>query len=187
VSFISAQRKMTTRIMRDDQGVPETNAGAAYGQLIVDQLTEERNRKNSLEARGITVITTSGTLVTLLFALTAGLTAATKFQLPASAKLPLLLALVAFVIAAIFGLATNVPLRYREATPQGLARLVHAIYWTAPPEIGQLRVAAAQVAVIAATRSANNLKVVFLIVAVFAELLAVVFLSWAVAGILYSA
>jgi hypothetical protein len=167
--------------------VPNTAAGAAYGQLIVDQLTEERNRKNSLEARGITVITTSGTLVTLLFALTAGLTAASKFHLPASTKLPLLLALVAFVIAAIFGLATNLPLRYREATPRGLARLIDARYWTASPEIGQLRVAEVQVAVIAITRSANNLKVVFLVVAVIAELLAVAFLTWAVACILYVA
>jgi hypothetical protein len=187
VIFISAQLGMTTRIARDDQAVPDTDAGAAYGQLIVDQLTEERNRKISLEARGVTVITTSGTLATLLFALTAGLTAAAKVKLPESAKLPLLLALVAFVIAALSGLATNVPLRYRETTPQGLARLVDAKYWTAPPEVGQLRVAAARVTVIAATRSANGLKVVFLIVAVFAEFLAVVFLVWAVAGILYSA
>lgn len=171
----------------EDRAVPDTDAGTAYGQLIADQLAEERNRKISLEGRGVTVITTSGTLATLLFALTAGLTAAAKFKLPESAKLPLLLALLAFVIAALSGLATNVPLRYREATPQGLARLVDARYWTAPPEVGQVRVAAAQVTVIAATRSANNLKVVFLLVAVFTEFLAVVFLAWAVAGILYGA
>jgi hypothetical protein len=57
-------------------------AGTAYGLLIASQLTEERNRKASLEARGITAVTAAGTLVTLLFALTAGLTAAPGFKLP---------------------------------------------------------------------------------------------------------
>ena len=161
------------------------DAGSAYGQLICDQLAEERSRKTSLEARGINVITTSGTLATLLFGLTAGLTAAAKFRLPAGARLPLLLALVAFVGAAVCGLATNAPLRYREATPRGLAKLVDAKYWTAPPLIGQLRVAEAQVKLLAAARSVNNLKVRLLLAAVACELLAVIFLAWAVASILY--
>ncbi len=162
-----------------------TEAGVAYSQLICDQLTEERNRKSSLEARGITVITTSGTLATLLFALTARLTATTSFKLPATARLPLLLALIAFVVAAICGLATNIPLIYQEATPRGLAKLVDARYWTGPATVGQLRVAAAQVTLITAARLANNLKVRLLIAAVTAELLAIVFLCWAVASILY--
>lgn len=163
-----------------------TDAGAAYSQLISDQLAEERTRKSSLEARGVTVITTSGTLATLLFALTAGLTSVASFKLPGGAKLPLLLALVAFIVAAVCGLTTNMPLKYREATPQGLARLVDARYWTAPPVVGQLRVAAAQVTLLGAARLANNLKVRLLIAAVAAELAAVIFLAWAVACILYS-
>jgi hypothetical protein len=160
-------------------------AGAAYSQLICDQLAEERDRKSSLETRGITVITTSGTLATLLFALTASLTAATSFKLPGDARLPLLLSLIAFVAAAMCGVATNVPLRYREATSRGLAKLVNAQYWTGPESVGQLRVAEARITLIAAARSANDLKVRLLISATAAELLAVIFLSWAVAAILY--
>jgi hypothetical protein len=165
----------------------DAQAGLAYSQLIADQLAEERDRKSTLEARGITVITTSGTLATLLFGLTAGLTVATSFKLPSAARLPLLLALIAFVVAAMCGLATNMPLIYREATSRGLAKLVDARYWTGPATVGQLRVAAAQVTLITAARSANNLKVRLLIAAVAAELLAIVFLSWAVASILYRA
>lgn len=173
--------------MADSPTVPTgaADAGAAYAQLIVDQLTEERSRKSSLEARGVTVITTSGTLATLLFALTAGLTAAAKFKLPSDAKLPLLLALIAFVIAAMCGLGTNVPLIYREPTPHGLAKLVDARYWTAPAPIGQLRVAASQVTALSAARVANDFKVKLLVAATSAELLAVIFLAWAVAVILY--
>ncbi len=164
----------------------DDDAGVAYAKLIADQLTEERNRKSSLEARGVTVITTSGTLATLLFALTAGLTAAASFKLPANAKLPLLLALIAFVIAAMTGLATNAPMLYREPTPQGLRTLVDARYWTAPARVGQERVAESQIVSLAAARVANNRKVQLLMVAISAELLAVIFLAWAVASILYS-
>jgi hypothetical protein len=163
-----------------------TDAGSAYRHLISDQLAEERSRKSSLEARGVTVITTSGTLGTLLFALTAGLTATANFKLPSGARLPLLLALIAFVCASICGLTTNLPVMYKEATPQGLAKLVDTKYWTAPPAIGELRVAAAEVTLLGAARSANNLKVCLLITAIGAEVLAVAFLSWSVASILYA-
>jgi hypothetical protein len=162
------------------------NAGVAYRQLIADQLTEERSRKSSLEARGVAVITTSGTLATLLFALTAGLTAAARFRLPADARLPLLLALVAFVVAGMCGLVTNLPLIYREPTSQGLAKLVDARYWTADATVGELRVAEAQVTALSAARMANNFKMRLLIGAAGAELLAITFLSWAAATILYS-
>jgi hypothetical protein len=165
---------------------PDAVAGSAYSRLIADQLAEERNRKVSLEARGLTVITASGTLATLLFALVASLTAVPKFGLPEPARLPLLLALVAFLIAALFGLATNIPLRYREPTSQGLAKLVDSRYWDGPRETGELRVAEAQVTVIAAARSANNIRVILLLAAIFAEILAVIFLSWAIAVILYA-
>jgi hypothetical protein len=163
-----------------------TNAGVAYRQLIMDQLTEERSRKSSLESRGVAVITTSGTLATLLFALTAGLTAAARFRLPTDARPPLLLALVAFVVAGICGLVTNLPLIYREPTPQGLAKLVDTRYWTADATVGELRVAEAQITALSAARIANNLKVRLLIGAAGSELLAISFLSWAVATILYS-
>ncbi len=163
------------------------DAGRAYGQLIADQLMEERSRKASLEARGVTVITTSSALATLLFALTAGLTATSKFRLPAPAKLPLLLTLVTFVFSAAFSLAANIPLRYREPTPAGLAKLVNSNYWKAPAEIGEIRVAEAQLTSLAAARSANSLKVMLLIGAIFFELLAIPFLAWAIAEILYTA
>jgi hypothetical protein len=54
--------------------MPDTRAGDAYSRLIDDQANQERDRKASLESRGVTVVTTSSALATLLFALTAGLT-----------------------------------------------------------------------------------------------------------------
>lgn len=43
-------------------------AGSAYTNLIDEQLETEQNRRASIEQRGLSVLTTSGTLVTLLFA-----------------------------------------------------------------------------------------------------------------------
>ncbi len=172
--------------MADDKELPGTNAGEAYGQLIADQLTEERDRKTSLESRGITVITTSGSLAAVLFGLTAVLSSATHLQLPGSARLPVVLAVASLVIAGILGLATNIPLRYKEPTVRALAGLLHANYWTGPSEIGHLRVAQAQVKTIAAARRANGLKVSLLVAAMLCELLAVIFLAWAVASMAYT-
>jgi hypothetical protein len=167
-------------------GSDSANAGAAYGELIADQLAEERSRKASLESRGLTVVTTSGTLATILFGLLTALNTATRFRLPGPVRLPVVLAVAALVMAGGFGLATNIPLRYKEPTARGLSGLVAASYWAAPADIGQLRVAQAQVKTIAAARAANGLKVALLLTAVLCELLAVVFLAWAVASIVYS-
>lgn len=166
--------------------MPGADAGDAYGKLVADQLTEERSRKASLEARGITVITTSSTLATLLFALTAGLTAAATFKLPGSAKLPLFMALASFVIAALLGLLANLPWKYQESTPQGLNKLLDARYWTAPAYIGQMRVAQAQISTLAVARVVNTRKARLLLGAIAFELLAVILLAWAIAAILYN-
>lgn len=171
--------------MSQPEQASSPGAGAAYGQFIAEQLTEERGRKASLEARGVTTVTAAGTLVTLLFAFTAGLTAAPHFNLPAGADVPLLLALVGFVVAALFGLTTNLPLRYQEPTARGLAKLIDARFWGASTQIGERRVAEAQVALMVAMRAANNLKVRFLILAITAELIAVICLFCAVVIILY--
>ncbi|BCB76954.1 hypothetical protein GCM10022251_76020 [Phytohabitans flavus] len=165
----------------------EGGAGSAYAGLISDQLAEERSRKASLEARGVSVITTSGVLVTVLFALSAGLRSVGDARLPGVARVTLLLALVTFVLAALFGLATNLPLRYKEPTPEGLAQLVDREYWAAPAVIGELRVAESKVRVLAAARAANRIKVTLLLVGAFLELLAVAFLAVAVANVLYAA
>lgn len=167
--------------------MPDSNAGDAYGRLIDDQVNQERDRKLSLETRGVTVITTSSALATLLFALTASLTLASKFKLPGSAKLPLMLALGAFVLAAISGLVANMPLNYGAPTADGLTKLCKARYWNAHAITGQLRVAEIQIADLKKSRSANRYKVGFLFAAIGCEILATGFLAWAIGVIIYTA
>jgi hypothetical protein len=93
---------------------PGTGGGYdVYAAYIKDELEVQEKRKASFEQRGLAVITTSGTLVTLLFALAALSTKeADTFSLPAAAEVLLAAALICFFLSAFAALATNAPLRY---------------------------------------------------------------------------
>ena len=101
------------------------------------------------------------------------------------ARLPLILALAAFVFSASFGLIVNVPLRYREVSARALEKVRKPNYWSAPAQIGQLRVAEVQITSLKAARAANRIKVGFLLCAIASELIAVIFLAWAIGIIIY--
>jgi hypothetical protein len=98
----------------------------AVADLMTDQLQAERARHSSLEQRGIGVVTTSGTLITLLLAL-AGLTGGTaRLQLTATSEASLRIALSALTLAAIVGILANVPGRGRSVGlyPNEIQRLI---------------------------------------------------------------
>ena len=161
------------------------DAGTAYAELISEQLTEERSRKSSLEQRGGLVITTSGTLVSLLFGLAAVVTSRKGFSVPFSARVLLLLAVVAFIAAALGGLAANLPLReYLEPEPESLRELTELDSWEAEVSIGARAIALARVDVLAAAREANDLKAVAVILAFAAEVVAIGLVAAAVGIVL---
>lgn len=91
----------------DDIGIKTTQS--PFVQLITDQLDAERARHASLEQRGISVITTSGTLITLLLAI-AGLTGRTTgITLPNVSQWLLRVALVLLPLSAMIGIASILP------------------------------------------------------------------------------
>jgi hypothetical protein len=100
----------------------------AYGDFVKDELAAQDQRKTSFEQRGVAVITTSGALVTLLFALAALSTKeAQTFVLPDSARSWLNVALVLFVLAAVAALATNVPLSYQAVDAAAIKDRLKAV------------------------------------------------------------
>jgi hypothetical protein len=102
---------------RGDVGVSKSAGYAVYGDFIKDELEAQDKRKASFEQRGLAVITTSGALVTLLFALAAFSTkAAATFVLPDAAKTWLSVALLLFFLSALAALLTNAPFMY-QAVP----------------------------------------------------------------------
>ncbi len=157
------------------------SAGAVYAEVVRDQLTGELDRKESFEQRGITVVTTSGVLVSLLFGFAA---LGASGPIPIDATTPLLLALGAFSLAAIFGLATNIPRPYEELEISALQRLVEKTWWEAAPSDGARRVAEARLVALGSARQRNTQKGNLLMTAIALEVLAVAALSTSVRLIL---
>ena len=150
----------------------QDHQGEAYSAFIDSLNQEQEARKSSLEARGITVITTSGSLATLLFGLVALITRSEDFVLPTKAHGPLGLAVGAFTLAAVGGLLVNLPLFYKGADPAGLRGLLNHC-WEEPEAAARLRVAATKVKFLDRAQSVNGVKAWVLILAMLAEVVGI--------------
>lgn len=117
---VNDSKKPSDSEKRPNDAVAETTDAsglAAYGEFVKDELEAQDKRKASFEQRGLAVITTSGALVTLLFALAVLSTrSAARFTLPQAAKTWLSIALILFVLSALAALLSNAPLVY-QAVP----------------------------------------------------------------------
>jgi len=87
-----------------------TSGLVSRADLVNHEWSRETSRKDSLEKRGITVITTSGVLVTLIFAFTSAVAKGHNLgNFTLGEKIAIAVALLFFVISAVFGIATNTP------------------------------------------------------------------------------
>lgn len=166
-------------------------AGSVYATVIGDQLTQLRALKASLEQRALAVITTSGALVTLLFAFS-GVTTSVKEAVPKGLALAVptrtILAAAAglFVIAVILALAVNDPRQYHELEERDLQRIRQPRKWNSSNTArAAQRVAKLQDSVIRSFRKRNNQKAWILRFAIVAEVAAVVALGVAVGTVLF--
>lgn len=173
-------------MMTDAVGtVSDPGAGAEFSAYVGQLAVEQDARKDSLEKRGLAVITTSGTLVTLLFGLVTLLTRSDEYVLPQSVHDLLGWALVAFVMAALLALLTNLPLNYANIdVAQSTA--VFQGHWDDSQSDGRRRVVATRLKVLETAQSRNKLKGWLLLVGMLAEVAAVVLLSLAVGEVLRS-
>lgn len=152
--------------------------------MIGEQVREERDTKESLERRGLAVITTSGVLVSLLFALGAIVTDSPDFSLPLGSRRALIAALVAFVVAGICGVMCNVPRLYPEGASESLYRLTSRETWEARHAIGSRRAARLNVAILTHAREVNSKKAKWLRRAMVVEVVAVALVGIAIGGAL---
>jgi hypothetical protein len=163
--------------------VADERGSSVYAAYIKDQLADQDARKSSIEQRGITVITTSGTLVSLLFGLAAILTGVQDYDLPDGARCWLYAAMVAFVIASLEGIATNLPLFYIGVSARALRQGIRH-KWDDEPAEAERQVAFTQVNVLERAQQLNTYKGFILLGAIVAEVIAVVFLALAIRIIL---
>jgi hypothetical protein len=106
----------------------ESPGGPFYGELIKEALTEERARKDSLERRGISMVSASAFLSTLVLGLL-------TFSFHNIGNLPrfetgaVWVAISGFVLAAAGGLAVNWPLGLSEPTSDYLEKINEQAQW----------------------------------------------------------
>lgn len=145
-----------------------------YADFIKSLVDAENSRKSSLEQRGLAVITTSGTLVTLLFGLIAVITSSTTFVLPGRVHGWLAAAAILFVLAALTGIVVNIPLFYGQAViTEGELRSS----WHDPASDAQASVTSVRLKSLDQAIKVNSRKAWLLVFSVLLELAAVVILT----------
>jgi hypothetical protein len=144
-----------------------------YADYIKDEYEAEDARKNSLEQRGIGVITTSGALVTLVFALVAVVIGGEHFRLPSEAHIPLYCALGFFIAAVLTAIWTNVPRSFQRVDPTYLDDVVNADRWDDSASDALRNVAATRLEELKSAQTRNQQTAKLLIFAMWCEVFAI--------------
>jgi hypothetical protein len=158
-------------------------AGPEYLALLDALLKDQNDRKASIEQRGLAVITTCGSLATLLFGLVALVTGAENFSLPRQANGPLGMALVGFTAAALVALATNAPLFYVNIKMKKARDQIWK-HWDKGKGDALQRIAGMRMNVIVRAQLVNSFKAWLLALAMLLEVIAVVAVAIAVGEVL---
>ncbi len=163
---------------------PGDVAGGLYAELIDAQLQQERDRKNSLEQRGIAVVTAAGTLVTLVFGFATFVRGTNAVPLSPPSIGLFAAALFFFVTAATAGILSNRPTTYLEVNEDELRRLTSdpIWHWINQAVAGQ-RIAQAKVDIITSARAQNASKATLVRVAVAGLALATFLLAATAASV----
>ena len=167
------------------EGDPATasDQGSTFTAFVGEELAAEVSRRASLEARGISVITISGTLVTALFAFSAIVTQATTFGLDPTARVELAVGVVLFVLAAIAAIGTNVPQWIQIVEPHELLAELET-GWSLPAGEARKQIVATRLDELKECQRVNQFKAVALLVAIGLQVAAVIALAAGVLTIL---
>ena len=161
----------------------DETAGAEFAAYYAVLIEEQDARKASIEQRGLAVITTSGTLSTLLFGLVAVVTKATDLELPTVARIPLGVAIIAFVLAAVLALLTNIPRKYVNVVVGDPDDDLWP-HWEDSRNKALKRITATRAKAVSSAQAVNGEKAKLLFRAMIAEVIAVVAVAVAVIVIL---
>jgi hypothetical protein len=146
---------------------------SAYGSLIDAELSSTSAASQEISRRALTVVSTSGGLVTLLSALI-GFAAVNRKDafFPATARGPLTVAVFSFIAAAVIALLAQLPLLVRFIDVGALRRVVNNS-WADTESVASQEVASVRVDVLATARRMNTVRSWLLVGAITAEIAAV--------------
>jgi len=162
----------------------DKDQGVVYCAFIEAELKTERERRSNLDSRGVSLVTTSSSLVTLLAAVSAFVIRGDKFVLPSPAKVPLLVALSTFAIAAVCGIIATWLHKYTVAAINDLTAM-RSSHWKDDAIDSRNVVALINIKTIDTLRTKNDIKARWLIAGYFAQLSALVALSVVIFSVLW--
>lgn len=160
------------------------HAGQSYSELVVAELKDEDERKESLERRGAAVVSVSVSLASLLFAALAIAKTTTGLVLSPGARAAAVWSIAAFAVAAILGTAASWPLKYRSASSASLLKLTELSYWIGDRPSADRRIAQMRIEKLDVARAKNARKAKILIAGMVAEAVAVALVVITIALIL---
>lgn len=134
-----------------------TEKGRAYADLIAAELRAELDRKSTTDNRAATVVTTSGAVVAILAAIGGFLGGRDSFALPWYASLLVLLALVAFALAAFAGIIAGRPVNYAVTSIPSMEQMTGQ-RWGDDEDFARMAVARNRIKLIARLRQVNDTK-----------------------------
>jgi hypothetical protein len=148
--------------------VSQPDQGRTFAAFIERELEVERERRRSLDARGAAVVTTSGSLTTLLAAVGAFVGGRPGFHLLPGSVGPLTLTLLAFASAAVCGIVVTGLPWYEVAAPDQL-RTMLAEKWRTDEVDARNYTAELDVDTIESLRKGNKTKAEWLVRALVAQ------------------
>ncbi|GAB2995694.1 hypothetical protein LWP59_24840 [Amycolatopsis acidiphila] len=147
---------------------PEQLAGPEFAAFVREQLEVEEKRRASLETRSLAVITTSGTLVTLVLGLAALVTQRKDFTFPHAASPWLLASLVIFVLATVFAIVANSPRRHHLLDTTTFEEIIRR-RWSTSADDAVKTLAVTRLRDLERVQRVNNVKGWLLLAAVAAQ------------------
>lgn len=151
---------------------------------IQAELAHEEARKESLERRGLSVITSAGTMVAVLFALVALVTARKGYDPPSVTLEFLLVALILFGLAGVLGLMANTTKNYQRARASDLREMAEEDPAILTRERALLLLIRTDAKVLSDAQTKTNAKAAFVTWGLRLEVLAIVVAAVAVGAVL---
>ena len=150
--------------------------GAAVAAFVDQDLASEQTRKASIEAKGVALITSTGALVTAILAITKFGGIESTALLIGSPSRWLMAAGAAFVLAAIGGIAVNIPARYAQLDPDGLVQIITSPDWTDEGSEARRQLTYARTLELASWRRLNQLKARVIVAGLLVQVTGVIFM-----------
>jgi O-antigen/teichoic acid export membrane protein len=156
----------------------EPDGTEVYAEYIKSLLDYEQTKDAQIDTRASTIVTTSGILVTLLFAFTAIVTRDTSFRLPRDSVIWLALSVILFVVAT--GLAVAVPVILFPHAYDAIDERTISSTWRNSASSALAAIMQVQLQQISRARQNNRRKALLIAAAGITEVLALLALSIAV-------